>query len=222
MRSILTLAAAAAALTLPGAAMAQSSPLAIGGNVGTPGVGVSAQVLAADGLVIRGDLDWMKWGYDRDYSGVDYDGTFRSLTGGLFADWHPGGGALFVSGGAYIGKRKLDLDASPLNGVDIGGQVYSPAQIGRIEGEAKLSKVQPFAGLGFDNTWVGDRTWGARALVGVAFSKKPSVNLTASGGTLSNEAGFLSRLQTEENNIREDAKNVRYFPVLQFGITRRF
>lgn len=221
MRSILTL-AALAALALPAAAMAQSSPVAVGGNLGTPGIGVSAQVLTTDTIVLRGDLDWMKWGYDRDYDGVDYEGTFRSLTGGVFADWHPGGNAFFVSGGAYLGKRKLDLDATPAAATDIGGTVYTPAQIGRLKGTAKLSKVQPFLGLGVDNTWVGDRAWGFRALAGVAFSKKPDVNLTATGGLLANDATFLARVAQEEANIRDDAKNVRYFPVLQVGLTRRF
>lgn len=218
---ILTL-AALAALALPAAAMAQSSPVAVGANLGTPGIGVSAQVLATDSVVLRGDLDWMKWGYDRDYDGVNYDGTFRSLTGGVFADWHPGGNAFFVSGGAYFGKRKLDLDATPAGPTDIGGQVFTPAQIGSIDGSAKLSKVQPFAGLGFDNTWVGDRAWGFRALAGVAFSKKPDVNLTATGGLLASDANFQARLAQEEANVRDDAKKVRYFPVVQIGVTRRF
>lgn len=218
---ILTL-AALAALTLPAAAMAQSSPVAVGGNLGTPGVGLSAQVLATDSVILRGDLDWMKWGYDRDYDGVNYDGTFKALTGGVFADWHPGAGAFFVSGGAYLGDRKLNLDATPAAATDIGGTVYTPAQIGRIKGSAKLSKFQPFAGLGIDNTWVGDRTWGFRALAGVAFSKKPDVNLTATGGLLASDPTFLARLQQEEDNVADDAKKVRYFPVLQIGFTRRF
>lgn len=218
---ILTL-AALAALALPAAAMAQTSPVAVGANIGTPGIGVSAQVLAADQLVIRGDLDWMKWGYDRNYDGVSYEGTFKSLTGGLFADWHPGGNAFFVSGGAYFGDRKLNLDATPASATDIGGTVYTPAQIGRIRGSAKLSKVQPFAGLGFDNTWVGDRAWGFRALAGVAFSKKPNVDLRATGGLLASDPTFLARLQQEEDNISDDAKKIRYFPVVQIGVTRRF
>lgn len=222
MRSTLTLAALAAAVALPGAAMAQSSPVAIGANLGTPGVGASAQLLVADGLVVRGDLDWLKWNYDRDYSDVAYDGKLKSMTAGLFADWHIGNSPFLLSGGAYMGKRKLDLSATPTASVDIGGQVFTPAQIGRIDGTAKLSKFQPFAGVGFDNTWTGDRTWGFRALAGVAFSKKPDVNLTATGGTLSADPIFQARLAAEEADIRNDAKKVRYFPVVQVGLTRRF
>ena len=77
-------------------------------------------------------------------------------------------------------------------------------------------------GLGFDNTYVGDRGWGFRALAGVAFSKRPDVNLTASGGTLSNDPSFQARLRAEEAEARDDAKDFKYFPVVQVGLTRRF
>lgn len=221
-RSLKMLAAAAAFAALPAAAAAQDSSVAAGLNVGTPGLGVSAQVRATDNLVIRGDLDWLRFNRDESYSGVDYDGRIKSSTAGVFADWHPGGGGLFVSGGAYFGQRELELDAQPTGSVDIGGQTFTATEIGRIHGQAKMSKVQPFAGLGWDNTFNRDSAWGFRAIAGVAFSKKPDVDLAATGGTLSNSPAFQARLEQEEDEIRDDAEGFRFFPVLQIGFTRRF
>ncbi|WP_309644046.1 hypothetical protein [Phenylobacterium sp.] len=202
------------------AAVAQT--MALGVSAGTPGVGVQASAKISELIVLRGAVDGMSLSRDETYSDIDYDGKAKLLTGGVFADLHPGGGAFLVSGGAYFGQRKINLSARPTASVDIGGQVFTPAQIGRLDGEAKLSDLQPFLGVGFDTTFVGDRTWGFRALAGVSFSKAPDVKLAASGGTLSNDANFQARLRAEETQARDDAKDFKYFPVVQVGLTRRF
>lgn len=222
-RALKLLAMTAALAAAPAsAALAQSSPMAVGANIGTPGIGASVQMQTTDTLVLRGDVDWLRFGRDEEYGGVDYDGKVKSMTGGLFADWHPAGGPFLVSAGAYLGKRELEIDAQPTGNVEIGGQTFTPAQVGRIDGEARLSRVQPFLGLGFDNTFTSERAWGFRALAGVALSKRPDVNLTASGGVLSNDPAFIERLLAEEAEIEDDAEGFRYFPVLQIGFTRRF
>ncbi|MCR5876273.1 hypothetical protein LRS10_20245 [Phenylobacterium sp. J426] len=210
------------AVLLSPLATAQAQTFAGGANIGTPGVGVQVSAQANEMLVIRGAVDGLSFGRNETYSDVRYEGDAKLLTGGLFADLHPGGGAFLLSGGAYFGKRKLELVGRPTGNVEIGDVTYTPAQVGQLNGEAKLSKVQPFLGVGYDNTFTGDRSWGFRALVGVAFSKKPDVELTASGGTLSTNAAFLAELAEEEAEVREDAKDFRYFPVVQLGITRRF
>lgn len=204
------------------ASAADAQTLAVGVNAGTPGLGLQATTQLNDLVVLRAAVDGMSLSRNETYSDVAYDGKAKLLTGGLFADLHPGGGAFFVSGGVYVGKRKLDLKAAPTASVEIGDQTYAPAQVGRIAGEAKLSKLQPFLGLGFDNTYAGDRAWGVRALAGVSFSKSPRVSLTASGGTLSSNPTFLAELRKEEADAREDAKDFKYFPVVQVGLTRRF
>ena len=213
---------ALAAVCAMASSEAAAQNMAVGLNVGTPGVGVQASAKVSDMIVLRGALDGVSIGRDEDYSDIDYDGKAKLFTGGLFADVHPGGGAFFVSGGAYVGKRKITLRGQPTEPVDIGGQIFTPAELGRLDGEAKLSNFQPFLGLGFDNTFVGERAWGFRALAGVAFSKRPDVELTASGGTLSNDAEFQARLRAEEADARDDAKDFKYFPVVQVGLTRRF
>lgn len=209
--------ALACAMASPAAAQ-----VAVGVNAGTPGFGVQASTQINNSLVLRGAIDGMSLSRNETYSDIAYDGKAKLFTGGVFADLHPGGGAFFVSGGAYVGKRKLNLKAQPTANVEIGDLTYTPAQVGRLNGEAKLSNFQPFLGIGFDNTYVGERDWGFRALAGVAFSKRPDVNLTASGGTLSSDPTFLAELREEEAEAREDAKDFRYFPVIQIGLTKRF
>jgi hypothetical protein len=216
----IALAAACAALVSATGAAAQNR--AIGVSLGTPGIGVQASAKVNDTLVVRGAIDGMSLNHDEDYSDIEYNGKAKLLTGGIFVDVHPGGGAFLVSGGAYVGRRKLELRALPTSALDIGGQTYTPAQVGRLDGEAKLSDFQPFLGLGIDNTFSGERAWGFRALIGVAFSKEPNLHLTSTGGTLSNDPAFQARLRIEEAQAEDDAKDFKYFPVVQVGLTRRF
>jgi hypothetical protein len=218
----ITVAAATLTLALATQAAAQSSSVAVGANIGTPGVGAQIQLQASDSVVLRADADWLSFSRDESYSGVDYDGKIKSTTGGVFADWHPGQGAFLVSAGAYYGQRKLRLRAQPNSDVTIGGQNFTPAQVGMIEGDAKLSKAQPFLGVGWDNTFTNEGGWGFRALAGVSFGDEPSVNLRSVGGTFSGDANFQARLRQEEAEVREDAKKYRYYPIVQVGVTRRF
>ena len=218
----LTLAAALGATLLAGAAQAQDGRFAVGGNIGTPGVGAELQYKLNDNFVVRGGGDWMKFDYDHTYSGVDYSAKLKTSTGGAFLDWHPGGGGFFVSGGSYFGERKAKLDGTPTGLTQIGSVTFTPAQIGTITGDVEMSKIQPFAGLGWDNTFSRNGAWGFRVLGGVSFSKSPKVDLTASGGTLSNDPTFLQQLQEEEGDVRDDAKGFKYFPIVQVGLNYRF
>jgi len=211
-----------ALLSLLAAPAATAQTMAVGVNAGTPGLGAQISAKINDRLVLRGAVDGMSLSRDEDYSDISYKGDAKLFTGGVFADLHPTGGALFVSGGAYAGQRKIKLQAQPTTSVDIGAQTYTPAQVGRLDGEAKLSGLQPFVGVGFDNTFTGDRAWGMRAMLGVSFSQEPKLKLNASGGTLSTDPTFLANLRQEEAQARDDAKDFKYFPIVQVGLTRRF
>ena len=221
----LSLVVAAGATILAGATGAQAQDggrFAVGGNIGTPGLGAEVHYKLNDRFVVRGGGDWMNFNYDHTYSGIDYSAKLKTSTGGLFLDWHPTGSGFFLSGGGYFGDRKARLDGTPTGPTQIGDITYTPAQIGTITGDVAMSKAQPFLGLGWDNTFTGGGHWGFRVLGGVSFSDKPKVDLTASGGTLSNEPLFLQQLQREEDDVRDDAKDFKYFPIAQVGLTYRF
>jgi hypothetical protein len=222
--SRLSLAIAFGGAILAGAtgAQAQDSRFAVSGNIGTPGVGAEAQFQLSDSFVLRGGGDWMNFDYDHAYSGVDYSAKLKTGTGGVFLDWHPGQGGFFVSGGGYFGERKAKLSGTPSGPTQIGDVTYTPAQIGTITGDVEMSKAQPFVGLGYDNTFSGGGRWGFRVLGGVSFSDKPKVDLTASGGTLSSDPIFQAELQREEDDVRDDAKGFKYFPIVQVGLSYRF
>lgn len=209
-----------------GAAEAQSrhprSPITAALNTGTTGVGAEVQLSLGPVFVVRGGIDTLGYDFDQSYSDVDYSGRFDFDTVSGFVDLHPFLNGFLISGGAYVGNRTINLNGQPTAPVNIGGATFTPAEIGTLSGRIKLSDTAPFVGIGYDDSFYREGTWGFRGLVGVAWSQEPEVGLSSSGGTLSNDPIFRARLEQEAREIQEDAKDKAFFPVVQLGVTARF
>src|SRR5207248_60790 len=149
---------------------------------------VEGQYKVNDYIGLRASGDWL--GYSRNFSSSDlrYGGRATWATFGAFGDIHPFKNGFFLSGGAYFGDRKVTLNATPNGNVTVNGVVLTPAQIGQLHGEGKLSSSAPFAGLGWDSTFNSKGGLGFKGLIGVAFSDDPSVSITASGPAASQPA----------------------------------
>jgi len=217
-------AVAAALLLSAGSAMAQSSEpgIAVGATAGTTGLGVEVQVKLGPIFTLRGAIDRLGHSADETYDGVDYNADLAFDTVGGFIDMHPLANGLLISGGAYMGDRDIDLAGTPTGPVDIGGQTYTAAQVGTLNGTVKLRDVAPFVGIGWDDTFYRRGRWGFRAVAGVAWSEEPEVALTSTGGTLSNDPAFQARLRLESEQITQDTEGYGLFPVVQVGLNYKF
>lgn len=214
---------ALAALAIPCTAKAQDGErFALGAQAGTPGLGLQAQWALNPRLVLRGGYNVLNWDRDQTYKGIDYDAKIDFKSPGAFVDLHPFANGFLVSGGAYFGSRKIDLDATPTGNVNIGGATFTPAQVGSLTGRIDLENTAPFIGLGYDNTFTLNGRLGFRLLAGAAFGDKPKVDLDARGGTLSNDPLFRARLDDEERQIQDEADNYKVLPVVQAGLNYRF
>lgn len=215
--------ALACAVAAPALAQTRSDPaVAVGVTAGTSGVGVEAQFALGPIFVLRGAVDTLGYDVDSRYEDVEYSGRFDFDTVGAFVDLHPLANGFFVSGGAYMGRRDIGLNATPSAPVRIGGQTFTPAQVGTLSGQIKLKDVAPFAGVGFDNTFTRASRWGFRAVAGVAWSDKPEVGLESTGGTLSGDPAFRARLAQERASIQSDVENYGFYPIVQLGLNYKF
>ena len=207
-----------------GSAMAQSSEpgIAVGATAGTTGLGVEVQVKVGPIFTLRGSIDRLTHSADESYDGVDYNADLAFDTIGGFIDMHPMANGLLISGGAYMGDRDIDLAATPTGPVEIGGQTYTPSQVGTLNGAVKLRDVAPFVGIGWDDTFYRRGRWGFRAVAGVAWSVEPEVALTSTGGSLSNDPAFQARLRDESQRITEETEGYGLFPVVQVGLNYKF
>ena len=220
MKTVASLWLAAAVLCSAAPAWSQVS---VDGHIGTAGIGPDLQYRLNDQFSVRGAADWLDLSANRTYDNVSYGGRLQFMTSGAFLDWHPWGNAFFVSGGSYFGDRKVALSATPAGNVTLGGQVFTPAQVGRLIGDIKLASTAPFAGLGVENnTAAMARGWGFKGVLGVSFGSKPTVSLSSSGGSFTGAAPLQQALAQEQTNIANKASFLQYYPVVQAGLTYRF
>lgn len=220
MKHLITLAAlAAGAVSAAGTAQAQ---IAIGAGIGTTGGIAEAQVQVLPNLQLRGGYNYFQYDADDSYDDIDYTGELDLSTLAAFVDFRPFSNSFIITGGAYFGEKTLELAAVPGQTYEIGGQTYSSAQVGNLSGNVDLEDTAPFVGLGWDTTFQNDGPIGFKFIAGAMFTGSPEVNLSSTGGTLSNDATFQAELQDEEDNLEGDIDDYEVYPVVQAGITWSF
>lgn len=230
IRSTLSAAVLAALTVSAGAAQAQverrpdprQQPFAIGAGVGTTGVYVEGQAKLASWFVLRGTYEFIDAERDQDVDDVTYSGQIESGVFGAYAQIHPLESAFFVTGGGLFGERAIGLGAQPSTPVTIGNVTFTPAQIGRLEGDADLGDRAAAFGIGWDTTFNDVRGLGWRIMAGAAVGQEPDVTLRSVGGTLSNDPMLQQALRDEEARIQDEADNLRAYPLLLVGLTYRF
>lgn len=218
MRRTMALTALAAGFGA-GAAHAQ---IAVGAGIGTTGGTVEAQIQLAPFVQIRGGYNYFEYSVDDTYDDIDYEGDLDLTTGGAFVDLRPFGNSFIITGGAYFGGKTLGLSALPGQTYEIGGNTYSAAQVGTLAADVDLEDNAPFVGLGWDSTFQGNGNVGFKFIAGAMFTGSPQVNLSSTGGTLSNDPTFQAQLTQEEQNLQEDIDDFEIYPVVQAGLTLRF
>lgn len=204
---------------------AADSRFALGAQIGTTGLGVEAQASVNRYVAVRGSADFIRYDAEFETDDVDYDGELDLTQGGAFVDVHPFANAFFVSAGAYFGDRQVDLRADARGSAEIGNLVFTPEQIGRLEGEADLGGFAPFLGLGYNDTFTTDRRWGLKALVGAQFGDDSEVTLRRTGGIAlpaALQAQLDAELRNEERELENDAEDFKVFPVVQLGVAYKF
>jgi hypothetical protein len=219
-------AALLAAAALAGSAAAQdSSRFALGVQAGTTGFGVEGQFQAAPQINLRAGADFFQYDETFSSSDVDYAGEIEFNTASAFVDYHPFDNGFFVSGGGYVGDRTVDFSATSNSNAEIGNVIFTPTQIGTLQGEADFGGFAPFVGVGFNNTFRTAGRIGFKAVVGAAFGQDPDVTLRRSGGaTLPTniQQQFDAELKNEERELEQDAEDFKTLPVVQVGLTYRF
>jgi len=206
----------------PKAKADKSSKFAVGLGVGTTGGTVEGKYAPNNTVALRGNFNFLNFSVDEEFDDIDYEGDFDATTFGGFVDLAPFQNGFILSGGAFIGDKTLDLDATPTTNVEIGGQVFSPTEVGTLTGQAELNSFAPYAGIGYDGFIAGSSDWSFNARAGVMFTGSPEVDLISANGTLSNNPLLRQELEAEIAAIEEEADDYKYYPVLSIGVARRF
>jgi hypothetical protein len=209
---------------------AVGADFAVGGQVGTLGLGVELTAGLGSRVNVRVGAHGGSYDDRRVADDIEYDATAEVRAGTALLDWHPGGGSFRLSGGAVFNGNEVEGESlPPASGFyEIGNAQVPVALLGTLRGKVEWDSVAPYAGLGFGNPFGGDGGWSFGLDLGVIFQGEPQVTLTpvfSPGSPLDNPVGralLRTQLDEEERNLEEEFSDFDLYPVLAFGVSYRF
>lgn len=207
----------AAAALVPAAAWGEGH--AVGLKVGVLGAGVEYTHDLTDRIALRGTIHGSKIGLDVEESDIEYEAdlVWDSLAVGV--DIHPLKTPLRLSVGLLKSDNRFELSSRPTGNVEIGDEIYTPAEVGTLEGAVRFDDTAPFFGIGWD--WSRKkRLFGMSLDIGVVDQGDIDVTLRSTGPLL-NDPNFQDDIEAEIERIEEDA-DPDFLPFISVGFQFRF
>jgi hypothetical protein len=205
-----------------GTSAAAASPAAaqaagLGIRAGTLGLGADVAIGLGERIVARGGVGMTPIDPEVRFSEIDVTAELPT--------WYNLGLDFYLNGALRIGGGVLLKPSDPtLRGVftqdqEIGGQTFTPDEIGTLTGVVESRGRAPFVLIGFGNHTAAGT--GLYVDFGVAFLGEPQFELDAIGGTLDTAPGSALRnaLDQEEQEFEDDAgAHLRFWPILNLGL----
>jgi hypothetical protein len=216
------------------------SDYAITGEIGTRGLGLNATTNITSTLNGRLSAAGLTYSMDQALDDIDYEADLTMGSVGALVDWHPFSGGFRVSGGLFINFNGLEASATPATGTtytfnDVG---YSGNLIDSVSADIEFNTIAPYVGIGWGNPVQKDSNWFFHSDIGVMFTGKPSVSLsaatnsanilTASGNDATAAATLTSEIASNVAAAQADIENddaltyLQYYPVISFGLSYKF
>jgi hypothetical protein len=214
--------ALAIALAIPQHATAADTGIALGGRVGLRGLGIDLTGRILDGYVnVRGGYNWLSVDYEAETDDVEYT-IDADLTGyNAWVDYHPFKNHFRISAGAVFNGDGVDATAELADSTSIGGNDYTPEQVGTLVGAIKLTNdVSPYIGIGFGNAVARGQRWSFMFDIGVILQEY-EVTLGADG-PIASVPQFQDDLAQEQADLQEELDKFKFYPVLSAGVSYQF
>jgi hypothetical protein len=213
MRGGIVLAIAVALATTGEGLAAQGAGLGV--RVGTLGLGGDVAVALGERVVARGGVGLNPVDFDRSFGDIDVTADLPT--------WYSVGLDVYLNGAMRLGAGALfkpddpTLSAVFTQNQEIGGQTFTPQQIGTLVGVIDSRNQVSYVLVGFGNhSALGI---GLYVDFGVALLGEPDFRLDAVGGSLNSQSGPLrDALDQEEQEFQDDAgAYLRFWPILNLG-----
>ena len=202
----------------------------MGLRAGTLGFGADVDIGMNDKLALRFAYNFLDYDRTVEDTEVTYDGKLKISSFSGYLDWHVFGGGFRLSVGAVGSGPKFEVDGTPAPGeaVEINGTLYDRTELGSLSGEIKIgNSVAPYIGLGYGNVVSEKHRITLLFDLGAIYGGTPDVNLSATcGPAISGNPTACAQLQrdvqVEIDALKEDASEVKWYPVISLGLGIRF
>lgn len=190
-----------------------------GVKVGTLGVGIEAswQPLRYFDLRIGGNA--FEINDDGDVAGIVYQQELSLQSFYGTANIHFDNSPMRITAGYYSNANELLLVNDEMIDQEIGGVIYTGADIGTLTSTTTFESGSPYFGIGYDFSVKGK--FGMNVDLGVLWQGDPLVTLDADGA-MSGDPGFEADLEAERQEIEEDLSDFKVMPLLQVGFVYNF
>jgi hypothetical protein len=200
-------------LSAPSGASAQ---IGIAGRVGTIGLGGDLGIGLSPNLMVRGGVGIQPINPTATVSDIKFSLNLPSsfMLAGLA--FFPAGGGLRLEGGVLYKPDDTTLEGTYTTDQTIGGNTYTPAQIGTLSGRAAAAKsLAPYAMLGFGK--IASKGIGLFLDLGAAFTGDQTLTVT-SNGQYANNAQFKADLEQERKKWEDDLNKYKVYPIVNLGL----
>lgn len=194
---------------------------AVDAKIGTLGIGADLnRSIVPRVLNLRVGASFYKYSTDsfKD-NGINYKADLKLGAVPIALDVFPFKNGFRLGGGAVINLAEVDGIGQTTTGTfTIGDHQYTSASIGQLRAVLKANRVAPYFGIGFNNPIKRSGHWGFFADLGMMYWGKPSVKLTATNTVPQLQAD----IDRETQEINNDIKDYKIFPVIQLGLSYKF
>jgi hypothetical protein len=200
-----------------GAGCQDTGRFAVTGKVSTLGLGGELTTAITPKVNARVGVNALQLNVDENkVEDVEYDTELDFSSLSVLADWHVFDDAFRISGGVLSMNNGIEMNARPTVSVEIGDNIYTPAQVGTLTGRVDIDGLAPYIGIGWGNPLTSRQRWGFACDFGLAFTDSPEVSLTSTGVV------SQADLTKEIKEIEDDADSFKVYPVISLGFYYRF
>ncbi|NOT08208.1 MAG: hypothetical protein HOP28_08380 [Gemmatimonadales bacterium] len=203
------------ALGAPAALEAQAG---LAARASTLGAGAELSYRPTSLFGFRLGANYLSFSRDATIDDIAYRFTPHFESGSAIVDLYPFGGTFHLSGGVLLNRNEGRMIARLTQNIEIGGQTYTPDQIGSLQGTVGFNRTAPYFGLGFAGR-------GRIALLfdlGVGMTGTPRVSLVGTTPlTGQAKAEFDANVEEELAQVRADINDksfLKFHPVISLGV----
>ena len=220
MKSLFTK-AGVLALVLMGSGTAVAGDFGLGVKAGTLGLGVEGVWKPLPLIDIRAGANAYDYEDTGSQAGVNYDATLNLETFYATANFKFPVSPLRVTAGVFSNGNEVNLTSLNTTSFDIGGTTYTAADVGTLTSTTSFAGTSPYFGIGYDFSLFGKV--GMNLDLGVLWQGEPEVSITSDGLLATvNDQAFLNSLEAERQELQDEMKDFKAWPVVSLGFVYNF
>jgi len=219
MRNFYRRAATVLAFLVFSQAASADNDFGLGVKVGTLGAGVEGTWRPLPYLDVRIGANAYDFEDTGSQAGVNYDAELNLESYYGTVNFRFPMSPMRLTAGAFGNGNEVNLVSQDSTFITIGGETYPSAAVGTLTSKTAFSGTAPYLGVGFDFTVF--RKVGMNLDFGVLWQGEPEVTLTADG-PLAADPDFQANLEAERQELFDEVKDFKAWPVLSLGFVFNF